>query len=215
MLGYVGWEYFGTNVVSKHKQSELRHQLITQWKSDQGVGEDPGQEHGTVGTSDGASQGEQAQISHAHLGDAFALLRIPRFGNDYVMPVVKGVDADALASGVGWVTDTARPGQVGNFALAAHRVTHGEPFNDFPDLRVGDKVVVETRTHIYTYVLDENGTDRAVDFTETWVLDPVPGHPNATPTKRLITLVTCSELFHTDNRSVVTGHLASSTRKPA
>ncbi|QMW66052.1 hypothetical protein H4N58_18215 [Mumia sp. ZJ1417] len=45
------------------------------------------------------------------------------------------------------------------------------------------------------------------------MLDPVPGEPGGVPTERLITLVTCSELFHTDARSVVFGELASAVAK--
>jgi sortase A len=127
--------------------------------------------------------------------------------------VVKGVGDRALARGVGWFPDSARPGEVGNFAVAGHRVTHGEPFRHFLELRKGDEVVVETRTHVYTYVLRDDGTDRELDFSEGWVLDPVPGEPGVQPTERLITLVTCSELFHTDKRSVVFGELARAERK--
>jgi sortase A len=129
------------------------------------------------------------------------------------MPIIRGVDDDALAAGVGWFPRSARPGRIGNFALAAHRVTHGEPFRDFPELRRGDDVYVETRTHVYTYQLDDNGTDHEVPFTQSWILDPVPGHPDAEPTQALITLTTCSELFHTEERSYVFGHLVAIERK--
>lgn len=187
LLSYVGWEYFGTNVIAKHRQADVSHGLTARWKSEGATG--------------------SAKDDRLTSGEAMALLRIPRFGQDYEVPIVKGVGPDSLASGVGWFPKTARPGQIGNFALAGHRVTHGEPFHDFPDLRKGDKVVVETRTHVYTYRLRDNGTDRILDFSQTWVLDPVPGKPDMRPTKATITLVTCSELFHTDNRSVVFGDL--------
>ncbi|MGH3425333.1 MAG: class E sortase [Nocardioidaceae bacterium] len=193
LLGYVGWEYFGTNIVAKHRQSELSQGLASRWRAD---GADGDADHDKLAT-----------------GEAMALLRIPRFGKDYEVPIVKGVDDDSLASGVGWFPKTARPGQVGNFALAGHRVTHGEPFHDFPELRKGDKVVVETRTHVYTYRLRDNGTDRTLDFSQTWVLDPVPGKPEVKPTEAMITLVTCSELFHTDNRNVVFGDLVTTEHK--
>ena len=46
-------------------------------------------------------------------------------------------------------------------------------------------------------------------FTTTWVVDPLPTNPDpdgAMPPQRagarLLTLITCSELFHTDNRLV-------------
>ncbi|MGH3425322.1 MAG: class E sortase, partial [Nocardioidaceae bacterium] len=191
----------GTNIVSKHRQSELSHGLASDWKKD--------------GSKGNANDDKLAS------GEAMALLRVPRFGKKYEVPIVKGIGEDDLASGVGWFPKTARPGQIGNFALAGHRVTHGEPFHDFPELRKGDKVVVETRTHVYTYRLRDNGTDRTLDFSQTWVLDSVPvppgggaPDPKAKPSKAMITLVTCSELFHTDNRSVVFGDLVDKHHKP-
>lgn len=193
LLSYVGWEYLGTNIVSKHQQAELSKGLTSDWKKQ--------------GTNGNAVNDKLAN------GHAIALLRVPRFGAKYEVPIVKGVDEGSLAKGVGWFPDTARPGQIGNFAIAGHRVTHGEPFHEFPELRKGDRVVVETRTHIYTYVLRDNGTDRVLDFSKTWILDPVPGKPERRPTDAIITMVTCSELFHTDNRSVVFGDLASAVRK--
>ena len=52
-------------------------------------------------------------------------------------------------------------------------------------------------------------------FSAGWVLDDVPQNPDAggvqppsqDPGQRLITLTTCSELFHTDDRLVAFGHL--------
>ncbi|KAA1425529.1 class E sortase [Mumia zhuanghuii] len=189
MLAYVGWQYFGTNIVAKQQQAEIRQELTQSW-------EDPGAT-------------AEADIK----GGGFALLRVPRFGDDYEVPIVKGVEDDDLARGVGWFPDTARPGKVGNFAIAGHRVTHGEPFRHFLELRKGDEVIVETKTHVFTYVLRDDGTDRELDFNQGWVLDPVPGERDAVPTERLLTMVTCSELFHTDKRSIVFGELTSAVKK--
>ncbi|MFP5282231.1 MAG: sortase domain-bontaining protein [Actinomycetes bacterium] len=55
---------------------------------------------------------------------------------------------------MGHYPSTAGPGQVGNFALAGHRITHGQPFARLLELDRGDKVVVETRDAVYTYVLE-------------------------------------------------------------
>lgn len=183
-LAYCGWQYYGTNIVSKQKQAEIKQSLAEDW----GKGVD---------------------------GDAIGLLRVPRFGADYEAPIVKGFDDDALARGVGWDPKSADPGKIGNFAIAGHRVTHGEPFAKFPDLRKGDKVVVETRTQILTYKLRNSGTSITVDFSVGWPLQRVPD-PDAAgerPTKSVITLLTCSELFHTRNRNVVIGDLVKTEKK--
>ncbi|MEO6604569.1 MAG: sortase [Aeromicrobium sp.] len=184
MLAYIAWQYFGTNIVSKHKQEEVKQQITEDW----GKGLD---------------------------SDAIGLLRVPRFGDTYEQPIVKGFDGGALARGVGWDTKSAKPGQIGNFAIAAHRVTHGEPFSKFPKLKRGDLVYVETRTTIYTYKLRNSGTSITVDFTVGWPLQRVPD-PKAAgerPTKAVITMLTCSELFHTRNRNVVIGDLVDTEVK--
>ena len=55
--------------------------------------------------------------------------------------------------------------------------------------------------------------DRAAD-TATWVLDPVPGKPAEKPTKALITLTTCQDLFRSPDRSIGFGHLVPQTKRP-
>ena len=91
-------------------------------------------------------------------GDAIALLRIPAFGDDYEIPVLNGTDLSILSKGVGHYSSTAAPGQIGNFAIAGHRVTHGQPFAKMLSLKKGDEVIVETREAIYTYVMDDSPT---------------------------------------------------------
>ncbi|MGI9156161.1 MAG: sortase domain-containing protein [Marmoricola sp.] len=180
VLGYVGWEMFGTNVVSRHRADAIRSQTEQAW-------------------------------AHGNRGTALGILHVPRFGKSYAVPIVEGFGEDVLARGIAQYPAGDKVGQVGNYVLAAHRVTHGEPFRSFPDLRRGDLVRIETRTATYTYRLRSSGQAITVDFHTSWPLWPVP-NPDAKgrrPTRRLITLLTCSELFHTDNRSVVVGDLVS------
>ena len=148
-IGYFAWQYWGTNYVAKQKQAEIKQLIVDDW--DKGID-----------------------------GNAIGLLRVPRFGDDYEVPIVKGGDLlgakgdRALAEGVAWYEPGAKPGEIGNFAVAGHRVTHGEPFRDFLKLREGDKVFVETRRKVYTYVLRNDGNAITVDFTTSWPLADVP-----------------------------------------
>ncbi len=92
-----------------------------------------------------------------------------------------------------------------------------------PSLEPGDEVVVETGRWVYTYVLDTPGDGLTVPFTSAWVLADLPRNPEAggvqppdrAPGQRLITLTTCSELFHTDDRLVAFGHLDSKEPRSA
>ena len=85
-----------------------------------------------------------AGLADLEIGDGVAVLRIPRFGPGYAWVVVEGIDLDNLARGPGHYPQTALPGEIGNFAVAGHRATHGEPFAQFEALELGDAVVVET-----------------------------------------------------------------------
>ncbi len=195
VLGWVAWQFWGTNWVSKGRQADVVADLQEEW-------------------------GDGKVSADTDFGRATGILRVPRFGADYEVPILEGSSDEVLAAGVGHLEDTAAVGEHGNFALAAHRTTHGEPFADLPELREGDLVQVETLDADYTYVLDTGGPDLTVPFTASWVLDPFPVNPDpggttatGQPGARLITLVTCSELFHTDNRSVVFGHLVERVAK--
>lgn len=187
ILGWFGWQYWGTNIVAQREHDRIRAEIRQQWRSD-----DP-----------------ETKI------EGVGLLRVPRFGEDFEVPILDGDDPATLARGVGRDTDGAEPGEIGNLVLSGHRVTHGEPFRDFLSLRAGDEVIVETRTHVHTYVLRQDGDRIRVPFTTTWPLWPVPD-PDAAgqePTEAVVTLVTCAELFRTDDRNVVIGDLESSVEK--
>ncbi|MGL5810094.1 MAG: class E sortase [Nocardioides sp.] len=189
LLGWVGWQMYGTTYVSAKKQKEIVTDIERQW--------DSGDDEVRVGKS-----------------KARYVVRIPRFGEDYVVPILDGTSDEVLAAGYGHFSQSARAGEEGNFALAGHRVTHGEPLRDMPDLRAGDEVIIETRKAIYTYVLDTGGDDLRVDFTAGWVVDPLPTNPDGGVQpdqergQKLITLTTCAELFNTDDRLIAFGHLA-------
>jgi sortase A len=190
ILGWVAWEFYGTTWVSHRHRDQAVTRLEQAWHGG----------HSSVRTS---------------WGTAEAIIRIPRFGSSYAVPVLAGTSASVLATGYGHLTGTAGPGEVGNYALAAHRVTHGEPLRRMPDLRTGDEVVVQTRTETYTYRLTSAGSALVVPMTATWVTAPLPHNPDGgiepaqRPGQRLITLTTCSELFHTDNRMVAFGVLVA------
>ncbi len=200
ILGWLAWEFWGTNWVSHRTQARVITQIEQGWK------------HGHASTL----------VPEGPDGDpvgAAAIVRIPRFGAGYAVPVLEGTSDSVLAAGFGHYDGSVHAGGVGNYALAAHRVTHGQPLRDMPALRPGDAIVVETRRTVFTYRLDTGGDDLVVPLTAAWVLDPLPTNPDGgvqppdrSPGQRLITLTTCSELFHTDNRLVAFGHLVS--RRP-
>jgi sortase A len=147
------------------------------------------------------------------LGRPFALMRIPALGANWQFAVVQGTGLAQLALGPGHVPGTQRPGQVGNFAVAAHRVTAGNPFYNVPSLRPGDLVYVQTIAGTYTYEI----TARPV-WTwpgDTAVLAPAPGRPGQPPRKAWITLITCDPAWSGTSRVVVTGILVGRPHRAA
>jgi sortase A len=148
---------------------------------------------------------EPEQVIEPKLGKPFALMYIPRLKDSvWGIPVLEGVSLDELARGIGHYPGTALPGEIGNFAVAGHRATHGEPLRDIDRVRKGDRVIVETVNGWYVYELE---SDRIVQPDETWVIDPVPGEPDATPTEALITLTTCNPRWASYERWIWWGYL--------
>jgi sortase A len=187
ILGAVGWQLWGTTYVSQRRQAETVDELQQAWLEGETLVKT---EHGT----------------------ATAVVRIPAFGDDYEVPLLEGTSDDVLATGFGHFTETADPGADGNFAVAAHRITHGEPLRDMPDLDPGDQVIIETADKVHVYELDTGGDDLEVSFTADWVLERQPVNPDAdgvgpADAPQLLTLTTCADLLHSDERLVAFGHL--------
>jgi len=141
-------------------------------------------------------------------GKGFGLLYIPRLRDKvWGLPISQGTGKDVLARGAGHYVGTAMPGGVGNFAIAAHRSTHDEPFANFPDLQAGDKVYVRTQQWWYVYTLRKD--DSTLSPTDVWVVDPVPGSPGATPTQKLLTMTTCTPRYGSTGRWAWWGELTA------
>ncbi len=139
--------------------------------------------------------------------EVFGILYVPRWGQDYAVPLAEGVDvATVLNKGsIGHYPGTAMPGQVGNFATAAHRQSFGAPYRHVEELRPGDPIIVETADGWFVYRVTE---DYIVTPDRVDVVAPVPGQPGAEPTRRLITLTTCHPLYSAAQRWITHGELA-------
>jgi sortase A len=146
-------------------------------------------------------------------GEPFAFLRIPAFGPQWRFTIIEGTQLAQLNLSPGHVPGTQLPGELGNFAVAGHRVTAGNPFWGLPSLHGGDMVYIDTRYDTYAYQV--TGTPTWVAPTDLAVLDPVPGQPGRRPTRRLITLITCDPAWTGTHRVIVTGELVLVTGRGA
>ena len=139
--------------------------------------------------------------------DAFALLYVPRLReNVWATPILHGVDDAQLDVGIGHFPTAPLPGELGNFSLAGHRMTHGKPFTDIDKLAEGDEVIVETKDSYFVYTLK---VDRIVNPTDVWVLDDQPVPEISGTNKGIITLVTCTPKWSTKQRWIWWGELTS------
>ncbi|MFF8380358.1 class E sortase [Streptomyces sp. NPDC015661] len=138
-------------------------------------------------------------------GKGIAVMYVPRLGRDWKWPVLEGTGPDVLKKGLGHYTRTAPLGGTGNFAVAGHRRTHGDPFKDFPRLRPGDAVVLTDGTTWFTYRIDR-GPYRTVPG-DTAVVDPVPRKSGFDGPGRYLTLTTCDPEWGSSHRLIVWAHL--------
>jgi sortase A len=189
VLLFVGYQLVWTNVQADRAAQAHTEELLRRWNNAPGRAE--------------------FDLPLAH-GEPFAILHIPRLGDRYRVPIVEGVSLANLAEGVGHYPGTALPGEVGNFAVAGHRATNGEPFAALDQLREGDAVVVETSTSWYTYsVYDE----QIVQPTRVDVLLPVPGKPTKKPTDAMLTLTTCNPRWASYERLIFHAELSNEQPK--
>jgi sortase A len=199
-----------TDPFAGHRQDALQQQLHHSWRAFPAADRASG--GGTPRSQPGAAGGPgQPRLV---TGQPFALIRVPAFGPTWKFAIVQGTALPQLALGPGHVPGTGLPGQRGNFVVAAHDITAGNPFRHLATLRKPDKVYVYTRTHRYEYAVQ---SERVVRYTNVSVEAPVPGHPGQAPGRARITLITCTPvtLEFTPWRIVVTGKLVHSVPRPA
>jgi sortase A len=188
-LLFISYLIWGTALRAESAQRQLSSELNQEW-----------QQAPLRGDAAGASP-EQFDVA---TGQPFAFITIPAFGSHWRFTLIQGTALAQLDLSPGHVPGTQWPGQVGNFAVAGHRVTAGNPFWSLPSLHAGDLVDIQTRLNDYTYRITD---EQRVLPTDLGVLDPVPGHPGQRPTQRLITLITCDPAWTGTHRIIITGVL--------
>ena len=195
LLLFAFYEAYWTNVESGQLQEEASADLEEQWRNPR-------------------------QKMEPELGEAFAQLYIPTFGSDYHFAIIEGTNEDDLLRGPGRYVDSQMPGEMGNFAVAGHRVGKGALFNDLGKLETCDDIVVETQTERITYrVLPIDG-EQADCFNgippeyshvvgrhittpgDVSVTNPVP-ESDAAPNREILTLTTCHPQFSNAERMIV------------
>jgi sortase A len=141
--------------------------------------------------------------SNLKQGAVFAKLYVPRFAKDYERLIGQGTFQKITLNvvGIGHYVSTEWPGKPGNFALAAHRTSHGAPFSKIDELKAGDKVWVETNDNWFTYEYRQTAIVEPSDLSV--LSDLPPGLINATRGKSFLTMTSCHPKWSNKQRIVV------------
>lgn len=216
ILLFLGWQLWWNDAIMASQQSDAASELSSEWGAPT-----PDPEPAAEPQDEGEPQDEAEPPAAVEYGDpvvdateygngeAFAVMYVPRFGEDSQRTIAEGIGLDVLNSyrlGVGHYPQTQMPGEVGNFAIASHRSAYGGGMHEIEQLRLGDGIFIQTRDGWYTY--------RFRDFEyaapETvGVLAPVPHRPDLAPTDRIVTLTSCNPLYSTAERIIAYGVLES------
>jgi sortase A len=117
---------------------------------------------------------------HLKQDPALAVLTLERLR--IRVPVFEGTDDLTLNRGAGWIKGTAKPGDEGNVAIAAHRDGF---FRALKDVRVGDLLELEMRNKTTIYRVKKT---EIINPDQIRVLMPT--------NESMVTLVTCFPFYY-------------------
>ncbi|MFZ8876290.1 MAG: sortase, partial [Ilumatobacteraceae bacterium] len=182
LLGFVGYQLWGTGIEMARAQSDLRQRLESRVAVPVDEVDDIAADEPSTTSSDAASDRpnteadsdsaerpvqpapgsaddpvtesiDESSFAPISTGDPIARIEMPSLGTDHI--VVAGIGVDELRLGPGHFPDTPLPGQLGNVAIAGHRTTYGQPFHDVDLLAPGDEIVLTTVTGRFVYLVDD------------------------------------------------------------
>ena len=181
VLSFIGVGFFADQSELEQKQQDTQA-LIQEWD-----GEGSATRVGTPG--------EPPVAQRPGTYEEFGVLYVPRWGKDYVAPILEGDKSTEVSSwhGVDHYPSSQMPGELGNFVVTGHNGRNDTGrFSHLNQNEVGDLVYVETADGWYTYRLTSFET---IDPSENDVLLPVPRQPGVEPTKSTITLISCTRMW--------------------
>lgn len=212
VLLFIGWQLWISELIVGSEQQAEAQQLGQEWNEQAQETPAPAETPTPEATPDPTetdppdlpdAAAPPVQTAPAN-ATKFAALIVPRWGADYYRTIAEGVGTkDVLDRGkLGHYPSTQMPGEVGNFAIAAHRMGHGGSLHHIHELQLGDHVFVETAAGWYEYSFRnlEYVTPQGIG-----VIAPVPQDLSAAPTERYITLTSCNPQYTSNERIIAYG----------
>ncbi|MCU1405249.1 MAG: class sortase [Glaciihabitans sp.] len=197
---FLGWQLWLNDIIVGSRQEQAASELGQSWAA--AVPTDTPTEAATDAPT---GPGEPVVLADDLVNaEDFAVLIVPRWGEGWERTITEGIGVqDVLNKGrLGHYPSTQLPGEVGNFAIASHRMAYGGGFKDLHQLQLGDHIYVETQDGWYSYVYRSS---EYVLPTGVGVIAEVPQQPGVAAVDRMITLTTCNPFFSTAERLIAYG----------
>ncbi len=191
VLLFAAYEVYGKSFQVNAEQNRLGNALDEQWDAPAG-----------------APAGAKPVVDKPIPGKGVARLYIPRLNKEWV--VVEGVQPNDIKLAPGHYPESQLPGQLGNFAVAGHRMP--SVFWDVDKLENGNAMVLETRTGWFIYQVTKVHIIRP---SQVEVKAANPDNPGAAPTRKLLTITTCNPKWDNYQRLVVQAELTREQLKSA
>ena len=143
--------------------------------------------------AEGNGENEEVNLEAINGHTPIAIMEIPSI--KLKQPIVDGVTDDVIKYFLGRFPESSMPGEIGNFAVAGHRVSDfTDAFINLYKVKPGDKVIVRTMKGKYTYEVDES-----------FIVEPEQVEVLENADYEKMTLITCT--IGSKRRVVVTGKL--------
>jgi sortase A len=198
---FFSWYLYLNDSIQGERQKQSAVSLLRTWQAPDYDPKDP-----PAASTARPTSLQPPVIDNVLEGEAFALLYVPRFGDDYVRKIAEGVDLDTVLNsttiGVGRYSQSDPLGALGNFAIAGHRNSWGAAFGNIGELRLGDRIYVEVKQGWYSYQF------RNLEYVwanEGEVLNSFPRLRSAVSDSRVITLTSCHPKFSEAERIIAYG----------
>lgn len=180
LLILIGVGIIGTVAYKKIVTSQKQNELLEAFESQLAEGDNENTE-------------EEVNLDSINGYTPIAIMEIPSI--KLKQPVVEGITEDVIKYFLGKFPESTMPGEVGNFAVAGHRVSDfTDAFINLYKVKPGDNVIVTTKGGKYTYEVEES-----------FIVEPEQVEVLENADYEKITLITCT--IGSKRRVIVTGKL--------
>ena len=180
LLILIGVGIIGTVAYKKIVTSQKQNELLEAFESQLAEGDNENTE-------------EEVNLDSINGYTPIAIMEIPSI--KLKQPVVEGITEDVIKYFLGKFPESTMPGEVGNFAVAGHRVSDfTDVFINLYKVKPGDNVIVTTKDGKYTYEVEES-----------FIVEPEQVEVLENADYEKITLITCT--IGSKRRVIVTGKL--------